>query len=113
MEKYSEERPWGNFVQFCHNETCTVKIITINPGQALSLQYHNKRDEFWKVISGKGQIVVGEKSSDAKIGDEFFIQKGEKHRMMTIDSEMKVMEISFGQFDEDDIVRLEDIYQRK
>jgi mannose-6-phosphate isomerase-like protein (cupin superfamily) len=113
MKKYSEERPWGNFVQFCHNETSTVKIITVKPNQALSLQYHKKRDEFWRVISGKGKILVGEKTHNAKEGDEFFIKCGEKHRMMTTDSEMKVMEISFGEFDEDDIVRLEDIYKRK
>jgi mannose-6-phosphate isomerase-like protein (cupin superfamily) len=78
MEKYSEERPWGNFVQFCHNETCTVKIITVKPNRALSLQYRNKRDEFWKVISGKGRIVLGEKTIDAKMGDEFFIKKRRK-----------------------------------
>jgi len=112
MQKYSEERPWGHFVQFCHNEKCTVKIITVKSNQALSLQYHNKRDEFWKVISGKGKIVVGEKTIDAKPDDEFFIKRGEKHRMMTQGSEMKVMELSFGEFDEKDIIRLEDIYKR-
>jgi mannose-6-phosphate isomerase len=112
MEKLEVEKPWGHFVQFCHNEKCTVKLHTVNPNQALSLQYHHKRDEFWKVISGKGKIVVGEKVFDAKEGDEFFIKAEEKHRMITESSEMKVLEICFGDFDENDIVRLEDKYKR-
>ena len=112
MEKYSEDRPWGHFEQFCHNELCTVKIITVDPNQELSLQYHNHRDEFWRVISGNGKIVKGDDTIDAKEGDEFFIPCKTKHRMVTNDSTMKVLEISFGEFDENDIVRLEDKYNR-
>ena len=66
MEKYSEERPWGKFEQFCHNEEVTVKIITVNPNSRLSLQYHNNRDEFWRVLKGKGQFVLGEETIDVK-----------------------------------------------
>ena len=47
---FQEERPWGNFRQFSHNELSTVKIISINPNSSLSLQYHNNRSEFWKII---------------------------------------------------------------
>lgn len=112
MEKYSEERPWGKFEQFCHNETVTVKIITVKPNSRLSLQYHHHREEFWRVISGSGQIVLGEKTLDANVGDEFVIPTKAKHRMMTTDSEMQIMEISYGEFDENDIVRLSDDYNR-
>jgi mannose-6-phosphate isomerase-like protein (cupin superfamily) len=112
MGTYTEDRPWGRFEQFCHNQECTVKIITVKPNSKLSLQYHKQREEFWRVIDGRGHIVVGDKTFDAKAGDEFFIKKIQKHRMMTTDSEMRVLEVSFGHFDEDDIVRLEDEYKR-
>ena len=112
MDKYSEERPWGKFEQFCHNEEVTVKIITVKSDSKLSLQYHHNRDEFWRVIEGCGQIVLGEETINAKKDDEFFIPKKTKHRMMTTNSTLVIMEISFGKFDEADIVRLEDVYER-
>ena len=112
MDKYKEERPWGNFEQYCHNEKCTVKIISVNPNEKLSLQYHHHRDEFWKIIEGKAKIVLGEETLNGKKGDEFFIPKKSKHRIMTEKSNVKIMEISFGKFDENDIVRLEDKYKR-
>ena len=113
MDKYLEERPWGKFEQFCHNEKVTVKIITVRPHSKLSLQYHRNRDEFWRVIEGKGEVVLGEKTLKAERNDEFFIPKETEHRMMTQDKTLEIMEISFGDFDENDIVRIDDIYQRK
>lgn len=112
MKKYVEERPWGKFEQFCHNEVCTVKIISVKPEAELSLQYHNHRDEFWRVIEGRAIIVNGAEEKEAKTGDEFFIPRKTNHRIKTTDSSAKLMEISFGEFDENDIVRLKDIYGR-
>ena len=113
MTKYTEERPWGKFEQFCKNQEVTVKIITVNPDSKLSLQYHHHRDEFWRIIEGSGQIVLGDKTIDVKINDEFFIPKETNHRMLTLEDSMRVMEISYGRFDELDIVRIEDDYHRK
>ena len=113
MKKYTEKRPWGKFEQFCLNEKVTVKIITVSPNSKLSLQYHNGRDEFWRVIGGTGKVVIGEKILEAKIGDEFFISKKTKHRILSGENTLEIMEISFGKFDENDIVRLEDEYDRK
>lgn len=112
MKKYSEKRPWGSFQQFCENETCTVKIITVNAGEELSLQYHRQRNEFWKILSGQPKLVIGEKSVHGKEGDEFFIPKRTKHRISAGKETVKVLEIAFGKFDENDIVRLEDRYKR-
>jgi len=112
IKKYYEKRPWGNFEQFTHQEPTNVKILTIQPSQSLSLQYHNKRSEFWKVISGCGKVTVGDAVHDASGGDEFLIERGKKHRIETGDCVIKVLEISFGDFDENDIVRLEDKYNR-
>ncbi len=113
MEKYSEERPWGKFEQFCLNEPATVKIISVKTNSQLSLQFHHHRDEFWRVVEGKAIITLGDKEIEAVKGDEFFIPRKTNHRISTKDSETKIMEISFGKFDEKDIVRLEDVYNRK
>ena len=112
INKYSEQRPWGEFEQFTHGEPTTIKILTIQPGESLSLQYHNKRSEYWKVIFGWGKITVEDTVHNATEGDEFLINKGEKHRIETDNSKIKVLEISFGDFDENDIVRIEDKYNR-
>ena len=111
-EKYTEERPWGKFEQFCHNQVCTVKILSVEPQKKISLQYHHHRDEFWRVIEGKAKIVLGDDTHEANVGDEFFIKREQKHRIMTEESPVKIIEISFGEFDEEDIVRLEDEYDR-
>jgi len=111
-KKYVEQRPWGEFEQFTHGECTTVKILTVNPQEALSLQYHRHREEFWKVLSGSALITVGEVTYKANAGGEFFIAKGKKHRIKTGKHSVKVLEISFGNFDEKDIVRLEDKYKR-
>lgn len=113
MNKYSEDRPWGKFEQFCHNEQVTVKIISVKEKSKLSLQYHHKRDEFWRIISGTGKIIIGEETINVKKGDEYFIAKETKHRIMTTNNNLEIMEISFGEFDENDIVRIDDDYNRK
>jgi len=112
VQKYSEERPWGGFDEFCKNAQCTVKILYLKPNEALSLQYHYKRNEFWKVIKGEATVILGEKQIKAKAGDEFFIPMEEKHRIVAGSSPVEVLEISFGYFDEKDEVRLEDKYKR-
>ena len=112
LKKYRQQRPWGDFEQFTKAQPVTVKILTVKPFHAISLQYHRNRSEFWKVINGRGKVTVGEAVQDAIEGDEFFVPKGRKHRIETGASEIKIMEISSGDFDENDIVRLEDRYNR-
>jgi mannose-6-phosphate isomerase-like protein (cupin superfamily) len=112
MNKILINRPWGSEEQFTLNEKTTVKIIKVNPNSQLSLQYHNKRNEFWKVISGEVFAIVGDKTIAMKTGDEIEISIGEKHRLKYKDGNAQVLEISFGDFDENDIVRLEDDYGR-
>lgn len=109
---YIEERPWGKFEQFTHNETTTVKILTVKPGEELSLQYHKKRSEFWRVLSGSGSITLGEKIIDIKPGEEYFIPTETKHTIHAGEEGVTFLEIAFGHFDEDDIIRLKDKYGR-
>jgi mannose-6-phosphate isomerase-like protein (cupin superfamily) len=116
--KYSPttvEKPWGFFREFTHNQSSTVKSIVVKPGEALSLQKHANREEFWRVVSGKPTITVGDSVQTAAPGDEFFISKETPHRIAVDSNERlpaEIMEISFGTFDENDIIRLEDKYGR-
>lgn len=109
---FQEERPWGNFVRFTHNKPSTVKILLVKKGEAFSLQYHNNRTEFWKIISGTPEITIGESLILAHRGDEFKIPPKTNHRIRAVDTDTEILEISFGEFDEKDIVRLEDKYGR-
>jgi mannose-6-phosphate isomerase-like protein (cupin superfamily) len=86
--------------------------LTINPKQRTSLQYHNFRKEFWRLIEGEAIFEIDGKKIEAKIGDEVNIDTKMTHRLIGKDAPAKVLEISFGKFDENDIVRLEDDYGR-
>ncbi len=112
MKSFKVEKPWGNFEQFSTNENATVKLLHVEPNEALSLQFHYHRDELWRVIDGIGAIVIGKKTIPVKKGDEFFIPRKTTHQITTTHSSLTILEISFGKFDENDIVRLEDKYNR-
>ncbi len=106
------ERPWGNFRQFTKNELSTVKILTVNPNEILSLQSHKKRGEFWHIISGSGFVEIGGVKKEVVSGDEYEIGIGEKHRLSAGPDGIQVLEIATGDFDEEDITHYEDKYGR-
>lgn len=113
LSNYEKEiRPWGNFERFTLNEQSTVKIITVNPGEEFSLQQHERRDEYWRILSGSGSVTVGDNKTEAKPGDDFFVARGIKHRAAAGPEALVFLEISLGDFDEHDIIRLEDRYGR-
>ncbi len=112
MDYLVVDRPWGRFERLTHNRNSTVKLLYIKKGEALSLQYHNKRDEYWKVIDGNPLIEIGELREHANIGDMFEIKNGARHRISATENNVIILEISTGEFDEDDIVRIEDKYNR-
>lgn len=105
-------RPWGNFRQYALNTSCTVKVITVDPGGTLSLQRHQHRDELWVVMDDGLVVEIGEDRVDAATGDEFFIPRGTVHRLSSPGRGGRIVEVAFGYFDEDDIKRLEDVYDR-
>ncbi|HSE56465.1 MAG TPA: phosphomannose isomerase type II C-terminal cupin domain [Candidatus Paceibacterota bacterium] len=109
---YREERPWGSFLQFTHNEPSTVKILTINPGQAFSLQSHQHRTEQWHVISGTGTIDIGEQEVPVMPGKDYSIPANTLHRITATELPVVVLEIATGDFDENDITRIDDRYGR-
>ncbi len=113
LANYEKEvRPWGNFERFTLNEKTTVKIVTVDAGQSISLQTHEHRDEFWRVMKGSGVIRIDEVDNGAHEGDMFFSPRGAKHRVTGGPEGTVFLEIAFGDFDEKDIKRLEDKYGR-
>ena len=112
MKTIVVEKPWGKFQELTKSESTTVKILTINPHHALSLQYHNHRSEFWKILLGHPTVTIGDKVVVASPEEEFRIEVGKSHRLEAGDELVEVLEISYGDFDENDIIRLEDKYGR-
>jgi mannose-6-phosphate isomerase len=112
IHKHKENRPWGHFEVFTKDVFSTVKIVVINRGESLSLQYHKLRQEFWRIIQGNPTVIIGGKKVSAGIDDEFFVDKHVEHRIAADKDTVVFLEISLGHFDEDDIVRLEDRYGR-
>ncbi len=108
----TEERPWGKFITFVHNAPLTVKLLTIERGQAFSLQKHSKRDEQWHVISGNGTITIGLSTADIIVGGDYAIPRDMLHRLQANTEPLVVLEIAYGDFDENDITRVEDLYGR-
>jgi mannose-6-phosphate isomerase-like protein (cupin superfamily) len=106
-------RPWGRFRSYPWKQVRSIKIITVNPGSALSLQYHHKRSEFWVVLDSGLEMTLGKKTWTPKKGEEIFIPKKIPHRLRCVGSQpARVMELWLGQSEEEDIVRLRDDYGR-
>lgn len=110
---YEEKRPWGKFRTYPHLLASSLKIITVNPGQMLSLQYHRNRSEYWVILDPGLEMTLGERVWKTEPGEEIFIPSGLPHRLKnTGSSPARVMELWLGASSEDDIVRLEDVYGR-
>ncbi|MFD0689431.1 phosphomannose isomerase type II C-terminal cupin domain [Actinomadura fibrosa] len=108
----TDRRPWGGFERYTLNEPSTVKIISVEPGQCLSLQRHRDRDELWVALDPGAVFEVAGRRVLPEVGERIFIRAGETHRLSSGGPAVRVMEIAFGHFDEDDIERLEDSYGR-
>lgn len=108
------DRPWGRFELLTHNESTTVKIITVKAGERLSLQTHDHRDEWWVALDAGLTVDVGGRTWEPAVGEHIWIPRGTVHRAAGGGSSAaRFLEIAFGEFDEEDITRLEDDYSRQ
>ncbi|MDD5638957.1 MAG: phosphomannose isomerase type II C-terminal cupin domain [Candidatus Pacebacteria bacterium] len=105
--KDETKRPWGEY-----KVIEKIKIIDVNPNSRLSLQYHINRDEFWRIIRGKGIVTIDKKQFKAKEGDSYKIPRKVVHRIEAKEEGISFLEIATGDIDEGDVVRLEDDYMR-
>ena len=115
MNKDDSIRPWGHYEVLLDADYCKVKRIVVKPKQRLSYQYHHYRQEAWTVVQGIAKVTQNDVDKDYKAGETALIGLGDKHRMANPSStdDMVLIEVQTGTyFGEDDIVRLEDDYDR-
>ncbi len=109
------DKPWGSFDQYALNTPCTVKILTCNPGQKLSLQRHRHRGELWVALDGGVVVDRDGEELHPEVGEEIWLPQGSTHRLRcdaSTTQAVRVLEVSLGTFDEADIERLQDDYGR-
>ena len=109
-----DSRPWGEYYVIHDEKKYKIKRIEVNPSSRLSYQYHNGRAETWIIINGKAKVLIDGFSKEVKSGDTVLIPRKSKHRIENISNETLIFnEIQTGEyFDEDDIVRIDDDYNR-
>ena len=138
------DRPWGGFFVINEKDSqdfaniyfdgleidklkisgkLSPKILIIAPNKRLSWQYHYRRSEIWKVVSGDIKVVTSDDDVERnefllKKGDEIKLARGERHRIIGTDDYAVVAEIWIhtdkdNPSDEDDIVRVQDDFNRK
>ena len=107
-------RPWGSYEGIDAGDRFQVKRITVKPGGKLSLQMHHHRAEHWVVVSGTARVTCGDKIQLLAENESAYIPIGATHRLENPGKmPLHLIEVqSGGYLGEDDIVRMEDIYQR-
>jgi quercetin dioxygenase-like cupin family protein len=107
------EKPWGYELWWAVTDRYVGKLIHVNKGHALSLQYHNRKDETIYVHSGKILFEIGDGEAlttrEMLPGDAVHVTPPTVHRMTAIE-DSDIFEVSTPETD--DVVRLEDRYGR-
>lgn len=111
---YMEKRPWGAFFVLSDEKDFKIKKIEVNPSKRLSYQFHNKRSELWYILKGVGIVTINDKKTEVKKGSIVKIKKLEKHRIENNGTKtLTFIEVQTGSyFGEDDIVRIQDDFDR-
>ena len=110
----NDTRPLGTWEVIDCGETFCVKRIKVTPGSKLSLQLHHHRAEHWIIVKGTALVTLGDEVLTKKTDEHVFIPVETKHRIENAtDSDVEFIEVQAGDnLDENDIVRLEDVYGR-
>jgi mannose-6-phosphate isomerase-like protein (cupin superfamily) len=109
-------KPWGHEIIWALSERYVGKILHINAGHELSVQYHNRKDETVYLLSGEIVYRVQKEGDDVlddmhlKVGESFRITPGTIHQMIAV-TDCDVLEVSTPEID--DVVRLSDKYGRE
>lgn len=112
----TNERPWGTFKNHHAMPGVHLKTLHVNPQSRISLQNHQHRSETWILVSGEATAIVGDSLNELrevllKINEPFYVPAGMIHRLAS-KTGGTLVEISYGEFDEEDIERYEDDYNR-
>ena len=108
------DKPWGHEIRWALNEKYIGKILRIEPGQKLSRQYHQQKDETFYVLEGKLVLELGSGKDMVRVvmhpGTSRRITPGTIHRFAAPSDGCTLIEVSTPEID--DVVRLEDMYGR-
>lgn len=109
-----DNRPWGTWEVLSCGENYCIKKITVKPQAKLSLQLHYHRSEHWIITQGSATVTLGDSIIEKKPFEHVYIPQKTNHRMANLTTEpLEFIEVQTGEIlDENDIVRLEDIYNR-
>jgi len=108
------EKPWGHELIFAQTDRYVGKVLHIEPGQALSLQYHERKDETFLVARGEISLAIEEDgeivSRTLREGQSYHVVPPTRHRMTAGPEGCDLFEVSTPEIE--DVVRLEDRYGR-
>ena len=117
LHEITETRPWGSFTVLKDEPTYKLKQLRVTPGNRLSLQRHQKREEHWLVVAGHPQVTLDDRVLTLAPGDYIHIPLQAWHRITNpkdAGEDVEIIELQLGSyFGEDDIERSEDDYGRK
>lgn len=107
-------RPWGYYQSVHSGDRFQVKRITVNPGAKLSLQMHYHRAEHWVVVNGTALVTRNDETVLLRENESIFVPLGCTHRLENPGKmPLNLIEVQSGPYlGEDDIVRIEDVYNR-
>ena len=114
VQDHRVEKPWGFELRFAITERYLGKVIHVNQGEALSLQYHEAKDETLLMTLGTMDLELEDEAGELRVhrmktGDCIRIIPGRKHRMVAVE-DCEFFEVSSPEIN--DVVRLEDRYGR-
>jgi mannose-6-phosphate isomerase-like protein (cupin superfamily) len=115
LDEVRVDKPWGHELRFAITDRYLGKLIHVNRGEALSLQYHEQKDETLLVTEGVMDLELADASGALVThrmvrGDLVRIRPGRRHRMTAVE-DCEFFEVSSPEID--DVVRLEDRYGRE
>jgi mannose-1-phosphate guanylyltransferase/mannose-6-phosphate isomerase len=107
-------RPWGYYQSIDHGARYQVKRIVVRPGGRLSLQKHYHRAEHWIVVRGAAEVTLSGKVQLVHENESIYLPIGSDHRLSNPGKiDLELIEVQTGSYlGEDDIVRIDDIYNR-
>ena len=109
------DKPWGHELIFAVTDRYAGKLLVVNAGESLSLQFHKVKDESWYVLEGRAELELGAagegvlKTEVIGPGAAFRFVPGTVHRLRAIE-DTTILEVSTPELE--DVVRLEDRYGR-
>jgi mannose-6-phosphate isomerase len=114
VEASRVEKPWGYELQWAITDRYAGKVLHVNKGEALSLQYHEHKDEFLYISKGGVEIELGGRDGvltrhRMQTGDTLHIAPGTRHRLTAVE-DTDIFEVSTPEVD--DVVRIDDRYGR-